>query len=69
MAAPPRKKYLQRLIMGLDQSIEDQRGMLAYYAKGNIEGMYTEKFIVSMEEQLLKAKAELLELLRKEKAG
>jgi len=68
MAAPTRIEYLQRLIMGLEQSIQDQRGMLPYYEKGDIEGVYAVKFLDSMVDQLAKAKAELRELLGIEKA-
>ena len=66
MAFANRKEYLQRLIMGLDQSIENQKGMLPYYEPGDLEGMYAKKFLAKMEEELEKAKIELHEILEKE---
>ena len=63
MPPPDRKEYLQRLVMGLQQSIENQRGMLPYYEKDDLEGVYAKKFLAVMEVQLVKARAELEALL------
>jgi len=57
-----RTEYLERLILGLEQSIENTRALLPYYEPGDLEGFYAKKFLASMEENLAKARKELGEL-------
>lgn len=60
-----RLNYLERLVMGLETSIEDMRARVPLYPKEDIERRYAEKFLASMEENLVKARAELAELEKK----
>lgn len=53
------KERLERIIMGLEQSIPEMRGRLEWYPPDNLERKYTEKFVASMEAELVKAKKEL----------
>ena len=70
MPAPPdRRSYLQRLIMGLEQSIENQKFEIPYYKPEDIQLKYAKKFVAAMEESLEKAKAELRDLDQKETKG
>ncbi len=61
----PRER-LERLIMGLEQSIPEMRARLQYIPPEDLERKYTEKFVASMEEELAKARRELEAL---DKAG
>lgn len=54
----PRER-LERLIMGLEQSIPEMRARLQYIPPEDIERRYTEKFVASMEEELAKARRDL----------
>ncbi len=53
------RERLERTIMGLEQSIPEMRGRLSYFPPDHLERRYTEKFIASMEAELIKAKQEL----------
>ncbi|OIO11208.1 MAG: hypothetical protein AUJ52_02360 [Elusimicrobia bacterium CG1_02_63_36] len=57
-----RREYLERVIMGLEMSIPDFKSRLQYYKDGDLEKKYAEKFLLSMEENLSKYKAELASL-------
>lgn len=61
---PPRSRrdYLERLIMGLEQSIETQKWEIPHYKPDDVQLKYAKKFMASMEEQLQQAKAELAAL-------
>lgn len=61
-----RREQLERLIMGLMQSIEHTKGMLPYYEAGDLEGVYAKKFLKAAEEHLEKSKKELEDLDREE---
>lgn len=45
--------------MGIEQSIPEMRGRLAFFPPDHLERKYTEKFIASMEAELARAKQEL----------
>lgn len=53
------RERLERIIMGLEQSIPEMRGRIQYFPPGDLERKYTEKFVASMEAELAKAKREL----------
>lgn len=63
---PPanRKEYLQRLVMGLEQAIENQKFEIPYYKEGDLQLVYAKKFLAACEKQLEDAKKELAELER-----
>ncbi|MDE2292621.1 MAG: hypothetical protein KGL53_11115 [Elusimicrobia bacterium] len=60
------RERLTRLVMGLEMSIPEMRERLQWIPEGDLERKYTEKFIVSMEAELAKAKAELAALKKDE---
>ena len=64
-----RIEQLERLIMGLEMSIENTREMLPHYKPGDIEGVYAKKFLAASEEQLLRSRKELAELLASSKTS
>lgn len=66
MAAPSRREYLERLISGLEQSIENLQWEVKYYKPGDIQGKYAQKFLESCQQNLAEADAELNELLKAE---
>lgn len=57
----PREK-LERLIMGLEQSIPDMKSRLQWIPPDDLEYKYTEKFVATMEAELVKARKDLDEL-------
>ncbi len=57
-----RRQHLERLIMGLEQSIPDLKSRVRYDEDGDLEKKYTERFLKSMEENLGKSRRELAEL-------
>lgn len=64
-----RREYLERLIMGLEQSIENQKFEIPYYKEGDLQLVYAKKFLAAMEQQLKDARKELAELEAKEQDG
>ena len=64
--AEQRKDYLGRLIMGIEQSIENTKFEIPYYKPEDLQLKYAKKFLAAMEESLVQAKKELAEL---EKGG
>ena len=46
-ATPDRKSYLQRLIMGLEQSIENTRYEMPYYKPEDVQLKYAKKFLAA----------------------
>lgn len=68
MQGADRKEYLQRLIMGLEQTVESMKFEIPYYKPEDIQLKYAKKFLASAEENLAKAKKELEELLKTGKA-
>lgn len=57
-----RAEYLERLIMGLKQSIENTRFELPYYKPEDLQLVYAKKFLAASEEELARAEKELAEL-------
>ena len=57
-----RRDYLERLIMGLEQTIENMTYELQYYEPGDLQLRYAKKFLASCEENLAKARKDLSEL-------
>lgn len=69
MPALDRKEYLQRLIPGLEQTIDNQRFELPYYKADDLQLVYAKKFLASAEKNLEEARKELETLLAAEKHG
>lgn len=61
-----REDYLQRLIQGLEQTVENMRFEIPYYKPEDIQLKYAKKFLASAEENLADARQEL-EALRANK--
>lgn len=59
-----RRQHLERLIMGLKQSIETTRFELPYYKPDDLQLTYAKKFLAASEEELARAEKELAELLK-----
>ena len=55
-------EYLQRLIMGLEQTIDNMKYEIPYYKPEDIQLKYAKKFLAASEESLVKAKKELADL-------
>ena len=66
MDGAKRKEYLQRLIMGLEQTMENMKFEIPYYKPEDIQLKYAKKFLAATEENLAKARQELEELLKAE---
>lgn len=62
-----RRDQLERLIMGLEQAVENTKGELPYYKPGDLQLKYAKKFLAAVEENLAKSKKELAELIAAEK--
>jgi len=62
MNPPNRKEHLERLIMGLEQTIESTKFEIPYYKPEDLQLKYAKKFLAAMEESLASAKKELAEL-------
>lgn len=67
MQTPDRKAYLERLILGLEQAVENTKFEIPYYKPGDLQGVYAKKFLAAAEENLAKAQKELAELRKGEK--
>ena len=61
-----KREQLERLIMGLMQSIDHTKSMMPYYEPGDLEGVYAKKFLKAAEEHLEKSKKDLEDLDREE---
>jgi len=57
-----RREYLERLIPGLEQTIENMKFELQYYDPDDLQLRYAKKFLAASEENLAKARKELAEL-------
>src|SRR5262249_45500276 len=66
---PDRASYLERLIMGLEQTIENLKFEIPYYKDGDLQLVYAKKFLKATEENLVKAQKELEDLKKAEKPG
>lgn len=62
MQTPDRRAYLQRLIMGLEQTIDNLKFEIPYYKPGDLQGKYAQKFLESAQKNLAEAQAELEKL-------
>lgn len=62
MTSMERAEYLERLIMGLKQSIENTKFELPYYKPEDLQLVYAKKFLAASEEELVRAEKELAEL-------
>ena len=62
MEAAKRRDYLQRLIAGLEQTVENMRFEIPYYKPDDIQLKYAKKFLASAEENLASARKELASL-------
>lgn len=58
-----RKEHLERLIMGLKQSIESTKFELPYYKPDDLQLVYAKKFLAATEEELARAEKELAAIL------
>lgn len=67
MQPPDRKEYLRRLIMGLEQTVENTKFEIPYYKPDDIQLIYAKKFLAAAEQSMAKAKKELDELQNCEK--
>ena len=57
--APDRRNYLQRLIQGLEQAVDNLKFEIPYYKPDDLQGKYAKKFLASAEKNLADARAEL----------
>ncbi len=57
-----RAEHLERLIMGLKQSIESTRFEIPYYKPDDLQLIYAKKFLAASEAELVRAEKELAEL-------
>jgi hypothetical protein len=62
MDAAKRRDYLQRLIAGLEQTVENMRFEIPYYKPDDLQLKYAKKFLASAEENLAAARKELASL-------
>lgn len=63
MNPPDRKEYLQRLIMGLEQAVENTGLEIPYYKPDDLQLRYAKKFLAAAEENLVRARQELAALI------
>jgi hypothetical protein len=63
---PDRRNYLQRLILGLEQTVDNLKFEIPYYKPDDLQLKYAKKFLASAEENLAEAKAELDALIAKD---
>ena len=59
METPDRRQYLERLIQGLEQTIENMKFEIPYYAPDDVQLIYAKKFLTAAEENMAKARKEL----------
>ena len=71
MAMPPekRKDYLERLIQGLEQAVENTKAEIPYYRPDDLQLKYAKKFLSAVEENLAKSREELEAILAAENKG
>ena len=62
MQPTDRKEYLRRLVMGLEQAVENTKFEIPYYKEGDLQLVYAKKFLAAAEQNLAKARKELDEL-------
>jgi hypothetical protein len=61
--ASDRRTYLQRLIQGLEQTVDNMKFEIPYYKPEDLQLKYAKKFLASAEKNLLEAQAELNALM------
>ncbi len=64
MPTPNRRDYLERMILGLEQTIENLRFEIPYYKPDDLQLKYAKKFMASCEKNLAQAKQDLQALER-----
>ncbi len=62
--AADRREFLERMIMGLEQTVENTRAELPYYKPDDLQLRYAKKFLAAAEESLAKARKEFDELVK-----
>ena len=68
MQTPPNPRdQLQRLIQGLEQTIENMKFEIPYYKPDDLQLRYAKKFLASVEENLEKARRDLAALEAQDK--
>ena len=66
MEAPDRRNYLQRLILGLEQTVDNLKFEIPYYKPDDLQLKYAKKFLEAAEKNLAEARAELDALAAKD---
>lgn len=54
-----RAEYLERLLGGLNQTVESLKFEIPYYKPDDIQGRYAKKFLEAVEGQIVEARKEL----------
>lgn len=62
-----KKEQLERLIMGLEQAVENTKSEIPYYKPDDLQLIYAKKFLAAAEENLVKSQKELAEIVAAEK--
>ncbi len=62
MQGADRREFLERLVMGLEQTIQTMSYEMPYYKPDSLELKYAKKFLEAAQEGLKKAQKELAEL-------
>lgn len=60
-----RRNYLERLIMGLEQALENTKAEIPYYKPEDLQLKYAKKFLAAVEQNLEASRKELAELQAK----
>ena len=64
MQPPDRKEFLERMVMGLEQTVGNMSAEISYYKPDTLEYKYARKFLEAAQANLAKAKTELEGLSR-----
>ena len=62
-----KKEQLERLIMGLEQAVENTQSEIPYYKPDDLQLIYAKKFLAAALENLDKSRKELAEINAAEK--
>lgn len=62
-----KKEQLERLIMGLEQAVENTQSEIPYYKPDDLQLIYAKKFLAAALENLAKSRKELAEIISAEK--
>ncbi len=55
-------EYLERMLAGLEQTVETQKFEIPYYKPGDLQGLYAKKFLAKAQEEADTARKRLDEL-------